>query len=223
MNREELARLIDHTLLKPGARREEVERHCREALEFGFRAVCLYPVHLAIASEILNDSRVILGSVVSFPHGGATLFGKIFEALEAWKRGAAELDVVLNLSAIAEGNRDLIEEEVRQIMDRTPECRHKFIVEAGMFTKDQLKPVLKVMNQRRPAFVKTSTGVNTRGANVEDVAHLRSALHESIGVKASGGIRAIDQVAALVAAGATCIGTSAGVDLMRQAGEGGAA
>ncbi len=216
LDRRELAALIDHTLLKPGVPRGAVERHCREALEHGFRAVCLYPAALKSASEVLGGGPVLLSGVIAFPHGGATPLGKTFEALEAWKLGAVELDVVLNLSAIASGERGLIEEEVRTLMDRTRECRHKFIVETGLFTQDQLRPVLRVMNQRRPAFVKTSTGVNARGATPEDVTFLRSKLHRSIGIKAAGGIRTLDQVAALLEAGATRIGTSAGVELMRQ-------
>jgi deoxyribose-phosphate aldolase len=193
-----------------------VERHCAEAVEHGFRAVCLYPAHLAAAARALEGSRVLIAGVVAFPHGASTLLGKVFEGLEAYKHGAAELDIVLDLGAIASGDRDRIEEEVRTLMARVPECRHKLIVETGMFTHDQLAPVLKILNQRRPAYVKTSTGVNARGATPEDVAFLRKALHRSIGIKAAGGIRTVAQVEALVAAGATCIGTSAGVDLMRQ-------
>ncbi len=214
-----LAALIDHTLLKVGATSEETRRHCREALGNGFRAVCVYPSQLETAAEILAGSPVILASVVAFPHGASTLLGKTFEALEAWKLGAAELDVVTNLSAIASGSRDALEEEVRMIMDRTGECRHKFIVETGLFTEAQLVPVLAVMNQRRPAFVKTSTGVNAPGATREAVSRLRATLHPSIGVKASGGIRSLAQAQALVSAGASVLGTSAGLELMRQAGD----
>jgi deoxyribose-phosphate aldolase len=165
---------------------------------------------------VLGGSDVLLCAAVAFPHGATTLLGKTFEALEAWKLGAVELDIVLNLSAIASGDRRSIEEEVRTLMDRTRECRHKFIVETGLFTPEQLRPVLRVMNQRRPAFVKTSTGVNARGATPEDVARLRSRLHASIGIKAAGGVRTLDQVRALVEAGASRIGTSAGSDMMRQ-------
>ena len=214
LTKRDLAALIDHTMLKPGASWIEIERHCREAVENGFRGVCLYPAHLKAASEILSGSGVVLSGVIAFPHGASTLLGKTFEALEAWKHGAEELDIVLNLSAISSGERDVIDEEVRTLMLKAPECRHKFIVETGMFSEEQLRSVLTVMNQRHPAFVKTSTGVNARGAAPEDVARLRAALHESIGIKASGSIRTLDQVEALVAAGAALIGTSAGVELM---------
>jgi len=194
-----------------------VERHCREAREHGFRSVCLFPAHVGIARGILEGSGVAISGVIAFPHGASTLLGKVFEALEAIKRGAEELDIVLDLSAIAGGDRAAIEQEVRVLMERTPECRHKMIVETGLFSREQLRPVLAVLNQRRPAFVKTSTGVNARGAAPEDVAFLRTSLHDSIGVKASGGIRTLDQMEALVAAGASRIGTSAGVDLAREA------
>ncbi len=217
MTREEIAARIDHTLLRAGATKEDVERHCREAVELGFRAVCLLPSHLRTAAAILEGTRVILCGVVAFPHGGSTLLGKTFEALEAVKHGAAEVDVVMNLSAIASGDRAAVEEEVRSIMARVPDCRHKFIVETGMFGSGQLDPVLKIMNQRRPAFVKTSTGVNAPGATPQVVAALRKALHRTIAVKASGGVRTTEQLAALVEAGAACIGTSAGVEILRQA------
>jgi deoxyribose-phosphate aldolase len=216
MKRQEVARLIDHTLLKPGITHADVERHCREAVETGFRAICLFPAHLARAARSLEGSDVILSGVVAFPHGGSTLLGKTFEALEAFRHGASELDIVLDLSAVASGDRGRIEEEVRTLMVRVPDCRHKFIIETGLFSLDRLRPVLKVMNQRRPAFVKTSTGVGAPGATPEVVAHLRSVLHKSIGIKASGGIRTLDQVKALVAAGATCIGTSAGMEILRE-------
>lgn len=218
MDRREIAARIDHTLLRPGATSAEVEAHCREALEHGFRGVCLLPVHLRRAAEILQGSAVVLCGVVSFPHGGSTLLGKTFEGLEAHRMGAAELDIVLDLSAIASGDRRKIEEEVRTLMLRVPECAHKYIVETGMFDEAALKPVLKVMNQRRPAFVKTSTGVNAGGATVEAVRHLRSVLHKSIRIKAAGGIRTLDQVEALVEAGADVVGTSSGMEILSRAG-----
>lgn len=218
MTGEEIAGRIDHTLLRAGASREEVERHCREAVDLGFRAVCVLPVHLRAAAAVLEGTRVILAGVVAFPHGGSTLLGKVFEALEAVKHGAAEVDVVLNLSAIASGDRAAVEEEVRTIMARVPDCRHKFIVETGMFDRGQLDPVLKIMNQRRPAFVKTSTGVGAPGATVEAVARLRRSLHKAVAVKASGGIRTREQAVELLHAGAACIGTSSGVAIVREAG-----
>ena len=214
MTREEIAAVIDHTLLRPAATRADVERHCLEAIERRFRGVCLYPAHLKAAAGILTGTGIVLSGAVAFPHGASTLLGKVFEALEASRLGATELDIVLDLAAIAEGDRSRIDEEVRTLIDRVKECRLKLIVETGIFDRERLEPVLGVMNQRRPAFVKTSTGVNARGASVEDVAFLRSALHRSIGIKAAGGIRTPEQVEALVAAGADVIGTSAGAEIL---------
>jgi deoxyribose-phosphate aldolase len=216
MNRTQLAGLIDQAVLEAGLASGEVERRCREAAKAGLGAVCLHPVQVKLAAGILKGSRTKLCGVIAFPHGATTVLGKVFEALEACKHGAVELDVVLNLSAVASGERGAVEEEVRSLMDKTPDCRHKFIIETGMFRREELRPVLRIMNQRRPAFVKTSTGVNARGAIPDDVAYLRSELHPSIGIKAAGGIRSLEQVEALVAAGATRIGTSAGLDLLRQ-------
>ena len=217
MKAADLASRIDHTLLRVEATGADLERHCRQAIDLGFRAVCVHPARLRRAAEILAGSSVRLCGVVAFPHGATTLLSKVFEALEAWKAGASELDVVLDLSAIGSGERAHVEEEVRTIMEKTPECAHKFIVETGLFTARQLEPVLQVMNQRRPAYVKTSTGVNGPGATPETVAFLRGKLHASIGVKAAGGIRTLAQAAALLDAGAACLGTSAGEDLIREA------
>jgi deoxyribose-phosphate aldolase len=218
--REAIASAIDHTLLRPGATTADIERHCREAVDLGFRGVCLLPVHLRTASRILDGTGVILAAAVAFPHGGSTLLGKVFEALEAVKHGAAEVDVVMNLSAIASGDRSAVEEEVRTLMARVPDCRHKFIVETGLFDASLLEPVLKIMNQRRPAFVKTSTGAGAPGATPEVVAWLRRTLHRKVAVKASGGIRTLAQAAALLQAGAVCLGTSAGVEILREIPDG---
>lgn len=217
MTREELAARIDHALLRPGVTTSEVRGHCRQAVENRFRAVCLLPVHLKEAAEILSGSGVVLAGVVAFPHGGTTLLGKVFEGLEAVRMGAEELDIVLNLSAVASGARGRIEEEVRTLMARIPGCRHKFIVETGLFDQSALKPVLKIMNQRRPAFVKTSTGVNGPGATPEAIRHLRSVLHKSVRIKAAGGIRTLDQARALLEAGADVLGTSGGMALLDEA------
>jgi len=215
----DLAARIDHTLLRPSATNEDLDRHCREAIELGMRAVCVHPARLARAAGALSGSGVRLCGVVAFPHGGATPLSKVFEALECWKEGAVEVDVVLDLAAIASGDRDRIDLEVRTIMEKVPECAHKFIVETGLFAGSLLEPVIGVMNQRRPAFVKTSTGVNGPGASVEAVSFLRERLHSSIQIKAAGGIRTLGQAAALLGAGASCLGTSAGVDLVREAAE----
>lgn len=214
----DLASRIDHTLLKAGAGALDIERHCREAIENRFRGVCVLPGHLPVAAPILEGSGVILSAAIAFPHGASTRLGKIFESLEAWKGGARELDIVIDLSAVADGDPSRVEAEVRDLMDKVPECAHKFIVETGMFDRERLLPIVAIMNQRRPAFVKTSTGVNARGASPEDVAFLREALHRSIGVKASGGIRTAEQAAALLAAGASVLGTSAGVAILREHG-----
>jgi deoxyribose-phosphate aldolase len=213
----DLAAKIDHTLLKPAASAVEIERHCREAIEHGFRGVVLHPAHLRRAAEVLEGSGVVLSSVIAFPHGATTLLGKIFEALEAWKLGAVELDIVLSLSAIAAGDSDALDEEIRTLMEKTSECRQKFILETGLFDDRALRRVLRLLDRRGPAFVKTSTGAGPPGATPEVVRLLRASLRRSIGVKASGGIRTLEQAEALLAAGADLIGTSAGLSILAEA------
>ena len=212
----ELASLIDHTLLKPEASRQEILRLCKEALDYRFHSVFLLPYYLPIAVKKLSKTPVEVGTVIGFPLGGNSTTTKIFEAIDSLRQGAKELDIVINIGALKSGDFPYLERELKGIISKTPECLHKVIVEVGLLTEEELKRMIEVVNRVKPAFVKTSTGFLARGAQVGDVVVIRNYLHPDIGIKASGGIRTLQQVTQLVDAGASRIGTSTGVEIIQE-------
>jgi len=213
---DELASIIDHTLLKPEASKQEVLRLCKEALSCRFHSVFLLPCYLPLAVGNLRKAPVKVGTVIGFPLGGHSTATKIFEAVDSLRQGAEELDIVINIGALKSGDFPYLERELKGIISETPECLHKVIVEIGLLTEGELKKLMEVVNRVKPAFVKTSTGFLARGARVEDVVTLRRYLRPDLRIKASGGIRTLQQVAELVEAGASRIGTSTGVEIMQE-------
>jgi deoxyribose-phosphate aldolase len=213
---QELVTAIDHTLLAPGLNRKEIKQHCREAVRNRFQTVCLLPSALAAATGILRGTGVGLCSVVAFPHGGSTMLGKVFEALECWKQGAAELDIVADLSALRDGDWKKFSGEIREILDKTPECRHKIIVEVGLLTDKELYRAIQVLNELKPAFLKTSTGTLGPEITPAQVEAIRGLLSGDIGIKAAGGVRTLGQVEDLLEAGASRIGTSTAIPILRE-------
>lgn len=218
MNRsfQELAACIDHTLLAPGILITDLRRHCREAVKNRFHAVCLLPAALPEARKLLRGSEVRLCSVVAFPHGGSTPRGKVFEALECREMGAVELDIVADLSAIRNGDYRRFSREIRMILEKTPECLHKIILEVGLLTDTEVERAIRELNDLGPAFLKTSTGTLGRPVTPVRVERIRSLLREDIGLKAAGGIRTLQQVIDFLAAGANRIGTSAGMAIFAE-------
>ena len=212
----ELASLIDHTLLKPETSKQQILRLCKEALDYRFHSVFLLPYYLPIAVRKLRKTPVKVGTVIGFPLGGNSTTTKIFEAIDSLRQGADELDIVINIGALKSGEFPYLERELKGIISKTPECLHKVIVEVGLLAEGELKRMIEVANRIKPAFVKTSTGLLARGAQVEDVVAIRHYLHPDIGIKASGGIRTLQQVVELVGAGASRIGTSTGVEIMQE-------
>ncbi len=213
---DELASLIDHTLLKPETSKKEILRLCKEALDYWFHSVFLLPYYLPIAVKKLRKTPVKVGTVIGFPLGGNSITTKIFEAIDSLRQGAEELDIVINIGALKSGDFPYLERELTGIISKTPECLHKVIVEVGLLTDEELKRMIEVANRIKPAFVKTSTGFLARGAQAEDVVAIRHYLHPDIGIKASGGIRTLQQVTELVEAGASRIGTSTGVKIIQE-------
>ena len=212
----ELSSIIDHTLLKPEASKQEVLRLCKEALSYRFHSVFLLPCYLPLAVRKLRKAPVKVGTVIGFPLGGNSSTTKIFEAIDSLRQGAEELDIVINIGALKSGDFPYLERELKGIISKTPECLHKVIVEIGLLTEGELKRLMEVVNRVKPAFVKTSTGFLARGALVEDVVAFRRYLHPDIRIKASGGIRTLQQVEEMVEAGASRIGTSTGVEIIKE-------
>lgn len=207
---------IDHTLLKPDATSDQIRQLCEEGVEHGFAAVCIPPIFVPLAAELLYGSEVAVATVVGFPLGYSTPGSKVHEAAEAVRRGAGEVDMVIHLGAAREGRVDLVEEEIRDVVRGSPGALVKVILECSALD-DPLKVALtERVVAAGAAFVKTSTGFGAGGATAGDVRLLARTAAGRIGVKASGGIRDLSSVRELIAAGATRIGTSAGVRIMEE-------
>jgi deoxyribose-phosphate aldolase len=213
------AGLIDHTLLKPEASREDIRKLCQEAVRFGFASVCINPWNVPLAAELVRGTKVKVCTVIGFPLGATLSKVKIHEAEEAIKLGAQELDMVLNIGALKSGQDDEVESDIRGVV----EVAHrggaicKVIFETSLLTIEEKVRASLASKRAGADFVKTSTGFSTGGATAEDVALMRAVVGSEIGVKASGGVRTFDDLKKMVCAGATRIGASASVKIMEQA------
>src|SRR4030081_1168114 len=213
------AGLIDHTLLKPEASRDEIRKLCEEAARFGFASVCINPWNVPLAAEMLRGTAVKVCTVVGFPLGATLPQVKIHEAEEAIKVGAQEIDMVINIGALKSGQDDVVESDIRGVVEASHRggaiC--KVILETALLTVDEKVRASAAAKRAGADFVKTSTGFSTAGATAEDVALIRTVVGPAIGVKAAGGVRNLEDLKKMVCAGATRIGASASVKIMEQA------
>jgi len=213
----EIAKIIDHTLLKPQATKADIQKLCAEAKEYGFASVCVNPYHVLWAASLLQDSSVKVCTVIGFPLGASNRRTKIFEAEKALLEGAQELDMVINLGALKENNYSLVANEIRGIVKATEgKALVKVIIETCYLTTEEKTRVCLLAKEEGADFVKTSTGFGSGGAVVEDVQLMRQIVGPQMGVKASGGIRRLAEAKAMIAAGANRLGTSAGVNILRE-------
>jgi deoxyribose-phosphate aldolase len=210
----DLAQFIDHSLLNPTATPEQVAQCCAEADRFGFPAVCIHPAYVRQAKELLYNKRPAVCTVIGFPCGATTSAVKLYEALEAAENGATELDVVINLGWLKAGKTDDLHREIAQICEET-EQTVKAILEMALLTDAEKKLAAEICLEAGVAYLKTSTGWYG-GATIEDVKLLKAIAKDRVGIKASGGIGTAEQAIELILAGATRLGTSRGVDLIRQ-------
>ncbi|MBD2212651.1 deoxyribose-phosphate aldolase [Calothrix sp. FACHB-156] len=210
----DIAPFIDHALLTPTATPEQVEQWCEEADRFNFAAVCLHPTYVKRAAELLHGKNPKVCTVIGFPTGATTSAVKLYEAQEAVENGATELDVVLNLGWLKAGKTEAVHREIAEICEATGQTV-KVILETNLLTDPEKKIAAELAMEAGAAFLKTSTGWNG-GVTVEDVRLLKEIARERVGIKASGGIRTINQALELILAGATRLGTSRGIDLIRQ-------
>lgn len=213
----DLATYIDHTLLKPSAIAEEVKQICQQAWQYNFPAVCIYPTAVKQARELLHDKQPHVCTVIGFPTGAVTSAVKLYEAQEAVENGATELDVVINLGWAKSGESGKIYREIAQICAETGQTV-KAILETTVLTNEEKRLAAEVCLDAGVAYLKTSTGW-FGGATIEDVELLKEITRGQVGIKASGGIRTYEQAIALIHAGATRLGTSCGIDLLRQQNE----
>jgi deoxyribose-phosphate aldolase len=209
----ELAPYIDHTLLSPGATRADLERTCAEARAHGFAAVCVHRNAVAEAKRLLAGTRALAIAVVDFPKGEGATGARVVEAFEAVRSGADEIDLVAPLPDLLAGNHERALDDLRAVVRAVP-VPVKVILETSRLTRDQKVMAAALARCAGAAYVKTSTGFAGGGASVEDVALLRSVVGEEMGVKASGGIRTAADALALLAAGASRIGSSASVAIV---------
>jgi deoxyribose-phosphate aldolase len=214
MTPQELARYIDHTLLKPEATAKDIEQLCAEARTHQFYAVCVNGCHVALARDRLEDSDVKVGTTVGFPLGAMESDVKRFETEAAIDAGAHEIDVVLNIGWLMEGREPHLLRELRDIVEAADERPVKVIIEAALLSREQKVRACDIIVEAGARFVKTSTGFGSAGATIEDVKLLRQIVGPKFGVKASGGIRDTATALAMIEAGATRIGTSNGVAIV---------
>lgn len=213
-----VAGLIDHTLLKPDATRKEVEQLCREAAEFSFATVCVNPVWVALCSSLLRSTPVGVCAVVGFPLGATTPEVKNFETRRVIYDGAREVDMVINIGALKSGDLRAVERDIEAVTVPCRDCgvTSKVIIEAAYLTDEEKITASTLAKAAGADFVKTSTGFGPGGATVADVALMRRVVGEDMGVKAAGGVKDLDALKAMVAAGATRVGASAGVRIVQQ-------
>jgi deoxyribose-phosphate aldolase len=214
----EIARLIDHTLLKPEASREDIQRLCEEAIDYGFASVCVNPWNVSQAAELVRGTEVRVCAVVGFPLGATLPIVKEFEAGEALKAGAQEIDMVINVGALKSGQEALAEADIRGVADASHRVGAlcKVILETALLTREEKVRGAYLAKKAGADFVKTSTGFGPSGATVEDVRLIRETVGSGTGIKAAGGVRTLEEVRKMVEAGATRIGTSAGVKIIEQ-------
>lgn len=214
-----IARFIDHTLLKPDATAGQVRRLCAEAREHRFCAVCVNPCHVPLAAAELEGTGVLVATVIGFPLGATLARAKAAEAAAAVELGAGELDMVMNIGALRDGRDDIVRDDIAAVVAAARGRPVKVIIETCLLTDAEKRRATGLAIEAGAAFVKTSTGFSTGGATEPDVRLLAGAAAGRVGVKASGGIRDLAAARLMLAAGATRLGTSSGVEIVRQQAE----
>lgn len=218
MTKEQLVKLFDHTCLYAYATEAHMKKLCDEARAYNFAMVAVNSVQVKLCKKFLKDTDVHVGAAIGFPLGQTTIASKVFETVDAIRNGADEIDYVINITELKEGNYDYIREEMRQIV---AECRKanvisKVIFENCYLTQEEKEILCKIALEVKPDFIKTSTGFGTGGATLDDVKLMKSIVGDAVKVKAAGGIRDLETCMAMVEAGAERIGTSAAVKITEE-------
>ena len=209
-----LNKYIDHTLLKPDASQEQIETLIEEAKKYDFASVCVNPTWVNFAAQALKATDVKVCTVIGFPLGANTPELKAFETSDAIQNGANEIDMVINIGALKSRNFDLVERDIRAVVEAAKGTLVKVIIETCLLTDDEKVKACQIAQKAGADFVKTSTGFSTGGATFADVALMRKTVGPDMGVKASGGARSYEDALAFIKAGATRIGASSGVAIM---------
>jgi deoxyribose-phosphate aldolase len=211
-----IAGMIDHTLLKQDSTKQQIETLCKEAREYAFASVCVNPAWVNYASKLLSGTGVKVCTVIGFPLGASTPETKAFETKNAIDNGAEEVDMVINIGALKDGNDELVEKDIKAVVNAAKgKALTKVIIETCLLTEEEKVRACQLAVKAGADFVKTSTGFSTGGATVEDIALMRKTVGPDIGVKASGGVRSAEDAEKMIEAGATRIGTSSGVAIVK--------
>jgi len=210
-----LNKYIDHTLLKPEATKEMIEKLCIEAKEYDFMSVCVNPYWVSYCKQLLTGSDVLVCTVIGFPLGANTIETKAYETETAISHGANEIDMVINIGALKDGDFAYLVKEISAVVEAAMGRTVKVIIETCLLTDDEKTLACKAALEAKANFVKTSTGFSTGGATIEDVTLMKSIVQNNAKVKASGGVRSSEDLEKMIAAGAERIGTSSGVALMQ--------
>jgi deoxyribose-phosphate aldolase len=214
----QFARMIDHTLLKNAAIRKDIELLCAQSLEYGFASICVHPYYVGMCSSILHKSSTKVCTVIGFPHGMHRTGVKIAETMQAIHDGAQEIDMVIQVGALIDGDKDIVWNDIRSVADTAHQSGAvvKAIIETSVLNEEQKISACEIVSDAGADFIKTSTGFAGGGATIEDIILLRKYVDSDIQVKASGGIRTLEQALAMIQAGATRIGTSSGIAMMNE-------
>ena len=210
----QLNKYIDHTLLKADATKEQITKLCNEAKEFDFASVCVNTCYVPLCTELLNGSGVKVCCVVGFPLGSMDTASKVFEAKNAVKNGADEVDMVINVGALKGKDYDYLTNDIKAVVEASKPAIVKVIIETCLLTDEEKVKACELSVKAGAAFVKTSTGFSTAGATVQDVALMRRTVGDKVLVKAAGGIRTYEDAMKMIEAGADRLGCSAGIKIM---------
>ena len=212
MDKQQLAKIIDHTILKPEATKEQVEKLCKEALEYHFASVCINPTNVELAAKLLKGSDVKVCTVIGFPLGANTMEVKAFETKDAIEKGAEEVDMVINIGRLKDKDYDYVERDIKAVVDAAgKKALTKVIIETCLLTDEEKVKACELAKKAGADFVKTSTGFSKGGATPEDIKLMRDTVGEDMGVKASGGVRTREDACAVIENGANRIGASASI------------
>lgn len=215
MKKEELAKMIDHTILKPQATKESIENLCKEALEYKFASVCINPTNIELAAKMLKGSEVKVCTVIGFPLGANTTEVKVFETKDAIAKGANEVDMVINIGKLKDKDYDYVQKDIKSVVEAADKkAVTKVIIETCLLTDDEKIMACKLAKDAGADFVKTSTGFSTGGATPADIKLMRETVGPDMGVKASGGVRSIEDAEAVIKNGATRIGASSSIEIV---------
>ncbi|MFD2046109.1 deoxyribose-phosphate aldolase [Ornithinibacillus salinisoli] len=212
----DLAKYIDHTQLKPDTPKEKISQIVEEAKEYEFASVCVNPHWVSYCYDRLKDTNVKVCTVIGFPLGATTTSTKVFETKQVIDEGATEVDMVINVGELKSNNDDFVKEDIKAVVDAAKgKALTKVIIETSLLSEDEKVRACKLAKEAGADFVKTSTGFSGGGATIEDIALMRKTVGPDMGVKASGGVRDLESTNAMIEAGATRIGASAGIDIVK--------